>query len=96
MKSNIHICELCFADNQQKQLTINAQESLKERLLTQAKVRAVHNELPKDLPHKVYEYYYDELAYFMQDYPSVLIDLVLIKLEESPLNKSNSEALLTL
>jgi hypothetical protein len=96
MKSKIRICDLCFADRQQKQLTLHAQELLKERLLSQAKDRAVHDDLPVDLSHKVYEYYYDELACFMQEYPNVLIDLVLIKLEESSLSKNNSEALLTL
>lgn len=86
MKRNIERCELRFVDTQPNKLTLDAQESIKERLLSQAKERAFHDASQTDFPHKVHEYYYDELACFMQAYPHVLIDLVLIKLEENSLN----------
>lgn len=96
MKSNIQICELSFADKQRKKLTIQAQESLKEKLLIQAKDRATCDGLPLNFPRKVHEYYYDELAHFMEDHPDIFIELVLIKLEVCTFDNSNSEALLTL
>lgn len=84
--SSIQTRELNFIDEQQKRLTINAQEALKERLLSQARERALHEGTSINSPVKIHEYYYDELAYFMSSYPSIYIDLILIKLENYKLN----------
>ncbi|MEK6481775.1 hypothetical protein WJR50_29800 [Catalinimonas sp. 4WD22] len=84
--SSIQTRELNFIDEQQNRLTINAQEALKERLLSQARERALHEGASSSSPFRVYEYYYDELASFMSSYPSIYIDLILIKLEDHKLN----------
>ena len=81
-KSEIFLDDFSFVDPQHSKLSLNAQESLKERLLSNAKARAVHDGFHIDISNKVHEYYYDELAFFMQSHPQVLIDLTLIKLEE--------------
>ncbi|MDF9795291.1 hypothetical protein OKW21_000554 [Catalinimonas alkaloidigena] len=86
MDNGIQIRELSFIDEKQDRLTINAQEALKERLLSQARERALDDEGKVNSPIRVSEYYYDELASFMKSYPSVYIDLILIKLEKDKLN----------
>lgn len=84
--SSIHTRELNFIDEQQNRLTINAQKVIKERLLSQARERALHEGRGINSPLTIHEYYYDELACFMSSYPSIYIDLILIKLEDHKLN----------
>jgi hypothetical protein len=83
MRSNIKASDLSFVEDHSCKLTINAQESLKERLLCQAKERANHDLGPDQLQTKVHRHYYDVLAAFMTDHPRVVIDLILIKLDEN-------------
>lgn len=83
--SDIQTSELHFTDEQHNRLTIDTQEALKARLLTVAKERATHDGSVPECSI-VHEYYYDELAGFMSSYPSIYIDLILIKLDYCQLN----------
>lgn len=83
---NVHIQDLCFVEGHSDQLTLTAQENLKRNLLHLARERASDDESPEQRHENVQHYYYDALASFMNDYPSVQIDLILIKLDEFPLN----------
>ena len=81
---NLQRDNLNFVEGHTNQLTIGAQEKLKRALLDLAKRQVAQNEATK---HKdVRCYYYEALASFMNEYPSVQIDLILIKLDEFPLN----------
>ena len=86
MMSNTKASNMGILEDHSCKLTINAQESLKERLLCQAKERANHDLGPDQLQTKVHRHYYDVLAAFMTDHPRVVIDLILIKLDEGPQN----------
>lgn len=79
---NLSTQNFCFAGEDMEILTIDAQEDLKRNLLNAARERASSEKNPEHIQR----YYYDALASFMNDYPSVQIDLILIKLDEFPLN----------
>jgi len=80
---------LHFEDDQSHQLTLRAQEEVKQKLMQAAKRRALQEGMHEAfVSQHLYKYYYDELAGFMQDHPSVLIDLILIKLENQPFFKN--------
>lgn len=86
MIETIYVNDLCFVDEQPNQLTIGAQESIKKTLLEQARERASSDRNQLHFNEKVHYHYYDMLAAFMNAYPTILIDLVLIKLDEPTLN----------
>ena len=86
MKETIQVNDLCFVNERPNQLTIGAQESIKKTLLQQARERASQDKNQLHFNEKVHYYYYDILAAFMNAYPTILIDLVLIKIDESTLN----------
>jgi hypothetical protein len=86
MEETIYVNDLCFVDERPNQLTIGAQENIKKTLLEQARERACRDSNQLHFNEKVHYHYYDVLAAFMNAYPTILIDLVLIKLDEPTLN----------
>lgn len=86
MKETIYVNELCFVEERPNQLTISAQESIKKTLLEQARERASRYSNKIHYNEKVHYHYYDMLAAFMNAYPTILIDLVLIKLDDPMMN----------
>jgi len=86
MDIDVNALDFIIASNHEDKLTINAQELLKEKFLCQARMLANQDDSTDQFSDKVYRHYYDVLAAFMQNYPSVVIDLILIKLDTSRLN----------
>ncbi|WKN32189.1 hypothetical protein PZB74_02320 [Porifericola rhodea] len=85
---------LHFEDDQSHQLTLRAQEEVKQKLMQAAKRRALQEGMHEAFASQhLYKYYYDELAGFMQKNPYILIDLVLIKLENKASRKNTLPSL---
>lgn len=84
---NEHTDNLCLEEGgHAEQLSIDAQENIKETLLNQARKRAYDASNHEEYHQAVRHYYYDALASFMQEHPDVRIDLILIKLDDYLLN----------
>ncbi|MFP4089644.1 MAG: hypothetical protein ACLFUB_18880 [Cyclobacteriaceae bacterium] len=93
MKTRTDISDLIAVDPCSNHLTLHSQERLRDAFLHQAHNLATHQAPQNEISEKAHELYYYALAQFMDDYPSIFIDLVLIKPRQLPLLKHSLPSL---